>query len=490
MLFASAGLALAVRVHDLAKPSFWGDELQALEYSTGRGDDHEALPGGVVMEPGPRLTGLAEAPPWPAIWTMSLSTHPPVYFLALRSWRVLFGEGEAAARSLSVLCSLLALLALVAAVRAWHGTEAALWAAALMAFSAAQIRYAQEARSYALLLALGMASLAALAAIERKGASWPRLAALGACALGMALTHYFSAGALVAIAAYAALALEAAARRRVLLTVATALALFFAAWGPFLSLAMIGRDQNPRLFEAAGPCAVCFVGRGLRLPAAYLGGEAAQQAAWAPLLGVLVWTAIAWLAIRRRDLRPWTFWLFGTVGAIAMLDALRGSVHMFVIRYTILASPACFAILAAAGSGRRPRLVRFGAPIAALLFEAAFLSSAATRTPDPDWRTLAADLDRDAGPRDVLILARSEGGWSGRVYAPALSHYLRTPRPFVILESAPGAELLERLRAAPGLWLLAPSGERLDRVPGMRVVSVVRRRDVPVLARLAPDLAR
>jgi mannosyltransferase len=488
LLLAIVGIALGLRVYGFAKASFWGDELHALENSTGRGLAHLAIPGNVVVEPGPRATSLVGAPPWWSIWTsLDLDTHPPLHFVALRFWRRLFGEDEAGARSLSIVCSLLALLGLWAAVRSWHGTRAALWAGALMALSAAQIRYAQEARSYAFLFALAMAGMTSLAAIERRGASWPRLLALGASVLGMALTHYFCAGALLAMGAHAALALAGSTRRRVLTTLVAAGGLYGVVWGPFISLAMIGREQNPLLFERGGTCAICFVGRLLRLPAAYLGGDAAHVTAWAPLLGAVVWPVVGWLAIRRRRLRPWTFWLLGTVGAVALLDAARGSVHLFVIRYTLLASPGLFALLGAGCDDARSWLSRHGPPLAALVLEIAFLPHATDRIPASDWRALAADIDRDAGPRDVLLLVRSEREWSGRIYALALSHYLRTPRPVAILESAPSPELVDRLRAAPGVWLLAPPGERLDRVPGLRVVSVIRERDVPVLARLELD---
>lgn len=489
MLLAIAAVALALRVHGLATPSFWGDELLALENSTGRGQAHRSLPTGIVLEPGQRLTRLAQAPPWWTVWTsLERDTHPPLHFLVLRGWRRLLGEGETGARSLSVVCSLIALLALFGAVRSWNGTEAALWASGLMALGAAQIRYAQEARNYALLLALGMIGMAALAAIERAGPTWPRLLTLGGSVLGMALTHYFAAGALLAISAYAAFDLKDATRRRVLATLAFAGTAYVVSWVPFLSLAEIGRDKNLWLYETW--CLVCFAGRLLRLPAGYLGGEAAHLAKWAPFLGLVVWPGVVWLSVRRRDLRPWTFWLLGTVGALAALDVVRSSLHLWMVRYTLLAAPALFAVLGAVGAGSRSRLVRLGAPVAALLLELAFLSRATERTPDPDWRSLAAQIDRDAGPRDVLLFVSSERTWSGDIYQLALWQYLRTPRPFVILESEPTPELLRQLREAPGLWLLAPAGASLDRVPGTRVASVVRGRDVPVLARLALDPTR
>ena len=72
--------------------------------------------------------------------------------------------------------------------RLLYNPWAGLFAAALMVVAFPQVYFSREARPYALLIAFGLGTLDALARIERSGANWRRLLALGGCALAMALT--------------------------------------------------------------------------------------------------------------------------------------------------------------------------------------------------------------------------------------------------------------------------------------------------------------
>ena len=85
---------------------------------------------------------------------------PPLYYLCLKGWVSLVGDGEAGLRSMSAVAACLA-MGLVSAV-AWRITRerlATLGAAAVFGVSVLQIQYAQEARSY------GLASLLAALAL-------------------------------------------------------------------------------------------------------------------------------------------------------------------------------------------------------------------------------------------------------------------------------------------------------------------------------------
>lgn len=103
--------------------------------------------------------------------------HPPLYFLLLHVWIRLFGETEIAVRSLSAVCSTLSLGLIYGCGRRLFGREAGLLAMVLLALSPFQIRYAQEARNYALTVLLGIASFYTFArCLERldllRGAAW------------------------------------------------------------------------------------------------------------------------------------------------------------------------------------------------------------------------------------------------------------------------------------------------------------------------------
>jgi hypothetical protein len=71
--------------------------------------------------------------------------HPAILFLEERA-----GRSAAAVRAPSALASLLAVLLVLAMVRVKLNAKAALFAAALLALSASQVRYAQEVREYSL----------------------------------------------------------------------------------------------------------------------------------------------------------------------------------------------------------------------------------------------------------------------------------------------------------------------------------------------------
>ncbi|MCS7062070.1 MAG: glycosyltransferase family 39 protein, partial [Anaerolineae bacterium] len=117
--------AFALRMYQLGTQSFWYDEGNSAR--------------------------IAERSVQLIIEGAAGDIHPPLYYIALHGWRALFGESEAALRSLSAICS--TALALVAGLsgRMLFGARAGLLAAALVALSPFAVYYGQEARMYALL---------------------------------------------------------------------------------------------------------------------------------------------------------------------------------------------------------------------------------------------------------------------------------------------------------------------------------------------------
>ena len=82
-------------------------------------------------------------------------TNPPLYYLLLKGWRTVMGDGEAALRLLSALIGT-ATIPLVFAMGKMLGGQSSgakigLLAAAMIAFSSFHVQYGQEARAYALL---------------------------------------------------------------------------------------------------------------------------------------------------------------------------------------------------------------------------------------------------------------------------------------------------------------------------------------------------
>jgi 4-amino-4-deoxy-L-arabinose transferase-like glycosyltransferase len=124
-LAAVVVLALCVRFYGITTPAIWYDEAFSIL--------------------------LARHEPW-QIWSITArDIHPPLYYLALHCWMILFGDGVLAVRSLSVLADVgtvllsIKLMSLVA-------TRRATWMAGLLlALLPISVRYSQEARMYTLL---------------------------------------------------------------------------------------------------------------------------------------------------------------------------------------------------------------------------------------------------------------------------------------------------------------------------------------------------
>ena len=123
--------------------------------------------------------------------------YPPLYHIVLRWWIDLFGNSTAATRALSAVFSLGAIYDLFDICRLLHRPGTALVAAALMALSPAQLDFAQQTRSYAMLILLALACADVLVRIELRGATPRRLALLALLAAATMLTHYFAIGALI-----------------------------------------------------------------------------------------------------------------------------------------------------------------------------------------------------------------------------------------------------------------------------------------------------
>ena len=88
--------------------------------------------------------------------------HPPLYYLLLKVWRALFGESEAALRSLSAVFGVGAVAFAYATGRDLFGRRTGLIAATLLAVAPFAVYYGQEARMYAMLAFCAAASTWAL----------------------------------------------------------------------------------------------------------------------------------------------------------------------------------------------------------------------------------------------------------------------------------------------------------------------------------------
>jgi uncharacterized membrane protein len=137
--FALAGvivLALWVRLYAIEQPGIWYDEAYSL----------------LLAREGPAR-----------IWQLTaLDVHPPLYYVLLHYWLMIWGEGALPARALSALADIGTLL-LCIKLMSLIATRRATWMAALLlALLPISVRYSQEVRMYTLLGFWLMAATVAL----------------------------------------------------------------------------------------------------------------------------------------------------------------------------------------------------------------------------------------------------------------------------------------------------------------------------------------
>ncbi|HEX2114918.1 MAG TPA: glycosyltransferase family 39 protein [Alphaproteobacteria bacterium] len=242
-----------------------------------------------------------------------------LYPLLLHEWRVLFGSGESALRSLSVLFNVAALVIIAATARRVFGTAHAAWSLAFMALSGFTLVHAQEARPYAFFLMIAAAQLY-LITVAREGSRNARLGLYAVTALAAWAGLFpllFSVALALADLADRGLSVETIRRWFIrwlpagLLCLPAVLYYGHAAIDMPPDDVLVPRSQQP-LFNAAFLVYGHFVGQTFGPPVEALRGPARFDAiiANAPLLAALVavltfgavhgwrlWRAQAWNAL-------------------------------------------------------------------------------------------------------------------------------------------------------------------------------------------------
>ncbi|AGP43381.1 hypothetical protein SOD10_39500 [Serratia plymuthica] len=131
------------------------------------------------------------------LYHASFDVHPPLYYLLLRGWMLLFGDSILAVRSLSLLFGVITVALAIKLTRKVANERAALLAGSLMAMMPMAVRYSQEARMYAL---MGMLTIAATLALVMwlKAPANRRYLAVYALLMTLSFyTHYFTIFALM-----------------------------------------------------------------------------------------------------------------------------------------------------------------------------------------------------------------------------------------------------------------------------------------------------
>ncbi len=341
-------------------------------------------------------------------------THPPLYYLLLHAWMVVFGSTEAAVRSLSALAGVLGVLATFVLGRRVCGSMAGILAAAIVAFSPFHVASSQEARMYSLLTAVGAASflLLWLALAGRPARYWVGYVIVTVLAL---YTHHFAALLVLAQAVYV-VGFEPSRehRRRWLFSVA-AVAFFYLPNISLLARQVLTARAWPDVRPPFGLGALTDLlgmlsfGGGLFGMGTYFRRGSLGLEYRVPLLlpfMLLAAAGVAGLSDRRRRAFVLSYLLIPV--ALVSLISLRWNI--FYERYFTFVLPPYAILLASgvtytAGDLRSRQRAAISAGLVAIVaaYQWAGLT-VFTRTPSSyDWRALARHVASRAGPQDYIL---------------------------------------------------------------------------------------
>jgi hypothetical protein len=488
--------AAALRIHNVGRKCFWIDELFTLESITqGNVAAYISQPWNKVISPAPRLTHPDTLIPW---WRLlrpdPQDIHPPLYYVLARRWASVFGFGEAGLRSLSVVASLASIVVLWAVVRRLSGPGAGLWAAGIMAAARPQIEFAQEARSYALMLAVALWACLSIARIEQLGATTRRCVALGTALLAMLFIHYFAAVGAVVLGIYAAIRLRGRERRRTLIACVIAVAVFAALCGPSIlrqRRGASGGGSTVFLDEPRGHV-LRTLGRAASLPGGFLSPPQMGWERLAPITAIICILPLFMLR-RRPDLLLWTLWAPLCIAPTVAIDLVAGSSSLNHLRYSILASPAVYALLAALTSRLATKPLRHALPALAVLAGAATIGSQ-TDEFRPDWRALGRVFAEIGRPGDITVInmRRPDARQSGAFLLLAMEHYSwPLPGPVLLVDGMPSLELQNELARAPAGIVVVGDWETADSIlPASRETAARYFPPFAEVHRLAPKQRR
>jgi 4-amino-4-deoxy-L-arabinose transferase-like glycosyltransferase len=385
-----------------------------------------------------------QASGWPAAqivqFSRTVDSQPPGFYLLLHFLRAALGESEYALRLPSAFLGTLAVALTFSLARRWFGRPAGVLAAVLLAIAPVHVWYSQEARAYAALAALGVASALFFTVYWRRGPAWV-LPALSLTNVAGLYLHY----GMLAVIGGELLALAVLTRRRSLhraggLALAIlAAGLLYAPWWPVLanrlerfSSGQVGTlARLDRFVESAG------------LPSDLL--DPARDAA----IGVGVVALLAGVAVLGRRgalLRAAVAARPAVVAAVSALAVaavtLPGAFHegQAAKRQLLVFLPFVL-VGAGAGLARQARWTGASVAVTALLTISALGALLLVQRRD-DWRATSAFLAEVWRPGDLVVVEPPYAG------IPLSYYWARPPDAF---EEVAGRPMPAR---AEPVWLI------------------------------------
>ena len=411
-------VALALRGTALTAKSLWFDETFSVF---------------LASQPVTRLLALVAAN----------DPHPPLYYLLLHFWIVVFGNGEVAVRALSVLISTASVLVTWLFGRRLVGPLPALLAAGFVAVAPSQVATGQQARMYGLLTLIGIASWWVLQTAVSGGRrrAWI-IYALGLAA--MIYTHYYGFFIWASQGAYLAWRRTTGSvdwRRWVYASLAVLL--LFLPWLPaFIDQLASGRawpaHRSPLSWTLPVDTLWGMTMTGSIVNAVHRGAWTVQAVSTAgvPLVGIAAAGLLGLIAIRSRkyprDAKG--LLLFAALFPLLLSLLVSLGINVFSPRYLVFIMPAIALVMGAGISAVWASPRRWATSAAVALAIAVLVPNAIglvsfyrkPRLDVFDWRRIAQALAAEARPDDAIVFLP---GFS-RI---PVNYYFRGPQPRLAL---------------------------------------------------------
>lgn len=492
LLFLILAVSLFVRCYGLSKQGLECEELYTVPAATGHQYVYlHAEPGGVT--PPVPLTlaeyrrlllpeaghGLKEVTS-----VLARNVHLPFYFFLMHYWLAAFGTSESALRLPSVLWSVLAVFFLFLLGQELFTPWVGLIAALLMGLMPEQIYFAQQARMYALLILLAVASTYILALIYKQHVAPPKLYLLLYALLSIAglYTHYeyvFFLAAQTLFIWYAAPLGRAHKQAWLLTQIAIALAC-----GPWLLVGLSQRQASAEVIAwvhgeltgaALGATVADKLTKLIAVPELSFGWVSVGLAYG--LLALGAWSVRA----RRPLLLLLCAWLILPLAGMLLLDKMLAAHAISITRYWMLITPALYLLMAAGVMQLKRPAWQFAASLALVvcLAPAAYWTGRGELRPKPDrHKEMARFIEqRTAGPVQPTLLVEGVNS-----IPLALAYYgerdAKVLRYKWLADQLAARSLDEVLGGASDVWVLL-SGE--NEVVRLLEADGFRRRSVQVL---------
>jgi uncharacterized membrane protein len=435
-LAAIIAVAAALRIHDLTLGGLWMDELWASTYTQ---------------------LGLKDL----LVAVIRFDVHPPVYYMQMKFWSVLFGRSDTALLANSVVWSLLTVLVVHFAASRILSPVVGLLAAALVSVSGSEVYYGQELRMYAM---IGALTPTAWYLAERYGRepNWGRAAGLIAMLIPLALAHGASVVPISCVMIYLALRLgiRASLRPQHLIV--------FAAAGLVTLPAMVN-SMFRGVSHIQGPSAE-IIGATL---AGWLFGYYPPLASWVIAFGAIIVISATVIALLHRSAR-WTvcaFVVWPVVFVVAVSVALR---PIWIARLMAFCAPfACIALsvtLLHLSSWQRILAVPAGVAIIAMMTVISLGQDGDGRK--MEYREAAAFLRQNAQAGDLILVPEYVTFWGiARYFAgPSWGNLLKIQDPIRPGTSRAWDPIYARLGPGWLSWLNLMPDRRVIEAHGNRLM--------------------